>query len=143
MGKDGSQIRDVGATANRVVRCRILTITESLLDSMAVSSALHESLRHTRSLDPYQSSFLSGSASSILDTLLRDTDVMSIAHGLELPLPPVDRQLADKLLSTPGAWKLDSNVPKPVMVRSKGSPSVGTLVAREFASWSGSAFAKY
>ena len=35
----------------------------------------------------------------MLNTLLRDSDVMSMAHGLELRVPLVDHQLADKLMA--------------------------------------------
>ena len=52
----------------------------------------------------------------MLNTLLRDSDVMSMAHGLELRVPLIDHQLADKLLALPGAWKLDGDVPKPLLV---------------------------
>ena len=40
----------------------------------------------------------------MLNTLLRDCDVMSMAHGLELRVPLIDHQLADKLMAMPGAW---------------------------------------
>ena len=53
----------------------------------------------------------------MLNTLLRDSDVMSMAHGLELRVPLIDHQLADKLLALPGAWKLDSDMPKPLAGR--------------------------
>ena len=52
----------------------------------------------------------------MLNTLLRDSDVMSMAHGLELRVPLIDHVLADKLLTMPGAWKLDNQTPKPLLV---------------------------
>ena len=52
----------------------------------------------------------------MLNTLLRDSDVMSMAHGLELRVPLIDHVLADKLMALPGDWKMDGNVPKPLLV---------------------------
>jgi asparagine synthase (glutamine-hydrolysing) len=47
--------------------------------------------------------------------LLRDTDVMSMAHSLEVRVPFVDVKVVDYVLSLPGEWKLDHGgpVPKP------------------------------
>jgi asparagine synthase (glutamine-hydrolysing) len=42
------------------------------------------------------------------NTLLRDTDVMSMAHGLEVRVPIVDYQLVEVLSSLPGSVKLGS-----------------------------------
>ena len=40
------------------------------------------------------------------NTLLRDTDAMSMAHSLEVRVPFVDTKLVDYVLSLPGEWKL-------------------------------------
>ncbi len=80
------------------------------------NAPLQESLRHTRALDPINRVSYLESRCYMLNTLLRDSDVMSMAHGLELRVPLIDHQLADKLLALPGAWKLDGNVPKPLLV---------------------------
>jgi len=52
----------------------------------------------------------------MLNTLLRDSDAMSMAHGLELRIPLIDHHLAKKLLALPGRWKLNSHTPKPLLV---------------------------
>ena len=52
----------------------------------------------------------------MLNTLLRDSDVMSMAHGLEIRVPFVDHVLAASALALPGAWKLSSQQPKPLLV---------------------------
>jgi len=52
----------------------------------------------------------------MLNTLLRDSDAMSMAHGLELRVPLIDHHLAKKLLALPGRWKLDNHTPKPLLV---------------------------
>jgi asparagine synthase (glutamine-hydrolysing) len=50
------------------------------------------------------------------NTLLRDTDFMSMAHALEIRVPFVDSVLVDSMLRVPGAWKLDSARPKPLLL---------------------------
>jgi len=51
------------------------------------------------------------------NTLLRDTDAMSMAHSLEVRVPFVDTKVVDYVLSLPGAWKLDhqNSGPKPLL----------------------------
>jgi asparagine synthase (glutamine-hydrolysing) len=78
---------------------------------------LQESLSNTRGLDPINRVSYLESRCYMLNTQLRDSDVMSMAHGLELRVPLIDHLLADKLLAMPGSWKLDSNLPKPLLVR--------------------------
>jgi asparagine synthase (glutamine-hydrolysing) len=80
------------------------------------NARLRESLRHARALDPINRVAYLEARCYMLNTLLRDSDVMSMAHGLELRVPLIDHQLADKMLALPGSWKLDSRVPKPLLV---------------------------
>ena len=63
------------------------------------------------------------------NTLLRDTDAMSMAHSLEVRVPFVDTKLVDYVLSLPGAWKLNrgSKVPKPLL-----ADALSDLLPREF-----------
>ena len=52
------------------------------------------------------------------NTLLRDTDAMSMAHSLEVRVPFVDSVVADFVLGLPGAWKVNGNaaaVTKPLL----------------------------
>jgi asparagine synthase (glutamine-hydrolysing) len=51
------------------------------------------------------------------NTLLRDSDFMSMAHGLEVRVPLIDHQLARRTLSLPGSWKLNGKTPKPLLLR--------------------------
>ncbi len=53
----------------------------------------------------------------MLNTLLRDSDFMSMAHGLEVRVPLIDHQLARQVLALPGSWKLDAAMPKPLLVK--------------------------
>ncbi|MGA9799645.1 MAG: asparagine synthase (glutamine-hydrolyzing) [Terriglobales bacterium] len=81
------------------------------------NAPLQKSLHHAAGLDPINRVSYLEARCYMLNTLLRDSDVMSMAHGLELRVPLIDHELADKLLALPGAWKLDSNQPKPLLVR--------------------------
>ncbi len=85
------------------------------IDEAALARAnapLQESLLHARELDPINRVSYLEARCYMLNTLLRDSDVMSMAHGLELRVPLIDHSLADKLMALPGAWKLDGNVPE-------------------------------
>jgi asparagine synthase (glutamine-hydrolysing) len=77
---------------------------------------LQEALSHTVALDPVNRVSYLEARCYMLNTLLRDSDVMSMAHGVELRVPLIDHHLADKLFTIPGSWKLDSNMPKPMLV---------------------------
>ncbi len=72
-------------------------------------------------------------AFSILDlshymrnTLLRDADVMSMAHGLEVRLPLLDHRLVESVLSMAGHVKMRSGGNKPLLVKS--SPPIPSRV---------------
>jgi asparagine synthase (glutamine-hydrolysing) len=95
------------------------------------NAPLQESLRHTRVLDPVNRVSYLESRCYMLNTLLRDSDVMSMAHGLELRVPLIDHHLADKLLAMPGAWKLDGHVPKPLLVGALNGALPSEIVHRK------------
>ena len=63
------------------------------------------------------------------NTLLRDTDAMSMAHSLEVRVPFVDTRVVDYVLSLPGEWKLSQGNagPKPLL-----ADAVSDLLPREF-----------
>ena len=73
-------------------------------------------LEDARRLDPLNRVSYLEMRGYMLNTLLRDADVMSMAHSLEIRVPFVDRRLASYLQSVPGAWKMHSGVPKPLLV---------------------------
>ena len=78
--------------------------------------ALEDSLARTHSLDPINRVSYLESRNYMQNTLLRDSDVMSMAHGLELRVPLIDHRLAEKLFALPGSWKLSKSTPKPLLV---------------------------
>ena len=62
------------------------------------------------------------------NTLLRDTDAMSMAHSLEVRVPFVDTKVVDYVLSLPGEWKAPSRVDaKPLL-----ADAISDLLPREF-----------
>jgi asparagine synthase (glutamine-hydrolysing) len=54
------------------------------------------------------------------DTLLRDTDVFSMAHGLEIRVPYLDHKLVEEIFPLPGVWKRPDLRPKPLLVDTIG-----------------------
>lgn len=50
------------------------------------------------------------------NTLLRDTDCMSMAHALEVRVPFVDAVVVRYVLGLPGGWKVDGRRPKPFLL---------------------------
>jgi asparagine synthase (glutamine-hydrolysing) len=60
------------------------------------------------------------------NTLLRDTDQMSMAHALEVRVPFVDPVVASFVLGLPGAWKFEGLRPKPFLL-----DAVGDLLPEE------------
>lgn len=64
------------------------------------------------------------------NTLLRDTDAVSMAHSLEVRVPFVDVDVVDYVLALPGEWKVDQSrpaVPKPLL-----ADAVADLLPRDF-----------
>jgi asparagine synthase (glutamine-hydrolysing) len=52
------------------------------------------------------------------NTLLRDTDTMSMAHSLEVRVPFIDKEVAEYVLALPGSWKVQpaaNQQPKPLL----------------------------
>ena len=93
------------------------------MESVAFGRAqkpLTEALSRAQSLDPVNRVSYLEARCYMLNTLLRDSDSMSMAHGLEVRVPLIDHQLARRVLALPGSWKLDARTPKPLLVRALG-----------------------
>src|SRR5262245_7628257 len=54
------------------------------------------------------------------NTLLRDTDSMSMAHGLEVRVPLIDHKIVERMLAIPGKLKLRRSEPKWMLVNAVG-----------------------
>jgi asparagine synthase (glutamine-hydrolysing) len=50
------------------------------------------------------------------NVLLRDSDVMSMAHGLEIRVPFLDHRVVELVAGMAGRWKSGSRPPKPLLV---------------------------
>ena len=61
------------------------------------------------------------------NTLLRDTDAMSMAHSLEVRVPFVDVNVVDYVLSLPGKWKLRAGSQKALL-----ADALADLLPRDF-----------
>lgn len=56
----------------------------------------------------------------LLNTLLRDSDAVTMHHALELRVPFLDHDLVNILLSLPSDYKFKPGVPKPLLVEAMG-----------------------
>jgi asparagine synthase (glutamine-hydrolysing) len=56
----------------------------------------------------------------LLNTLLRDTDSMSMAHSLEVRPPLLDVAIVRTVLPLPDDWKRDGRTPKALLVAAVG-----------------------
>ena len=66
----------------------------------------------------------------LANTLLRDGDFMSMAHGLEVRVPFLDHRVFEFALSVPTALKAGGGVPKPLLVRAMGELLPSEIVQR-------------
>jgi len=79
------------------------------------NSALGDTLQRACRLDPINRISYLEARCYLLNTLLRDTDSMSMAHGLEVRVPLIDHLLVERALALPGKWKLNGDSPKPLL----------------------------
>ena len=84
--------------------------------------------QRARTLDPVNRISYLELKTYLANMLLRDADVMSMAHSLEVRVPLLDHKLLEKVLPLRGSLKLDSEIPKALLVRSlKGSLPDGVI----------------
>ena len=102
-----------------------------VLDFQRAEKPLTDCLSRAQSLDPINRVSYLETRCYMLNTLLRDSDSMSMAHGLELRVPLIDHRLARLVLGLPGAWKLDEATPKPLLVRNCGRELPDQIVHRK------------
>jgi len=89
-------------------------------DRDRASLPLFESLAYCDTLDPISRVSYLETRCYMLNTLLRDSDAMSMAHGLELRVPLVDHRIAEMLFIAPGDWRIDRSTPKHLLVKAAG-----------------------
>ena len=93
---------------------KLLRETESHVFKTA-SAGQQDRLNRALLLDPVNRVSYLESRCYLLNTLLRDSDFMSMSQGLELRVPLIDHQLAKAVLALPGKWKLNGT-PKRLLV---------------------------
>ena len=81
---------------------------------------LQDSVTASSSLDPVNRVSYLESNWYMRNTLLRDSDFMSMAHGLELRVPFLDRPLIEACFRIPGDKKLQGDLPKSLLLASLG-----------------------
>jgi asparagine synthase (glutamine-hydrolysing) len=86
----------------------------------ALESVLRESIERSSILDPVNRVSYLESHCYMRNTLLRDSDFMSMAHGLELRVPFLNRALVEACFRIPGERKLQGNSPKGLLLASLG-----------------------
>ncbi|MGB7591492.1 MAG: asparagine synthase (glutamine-hydrolyzing) [Terriglobia bacterium] len=79
-----------------------------------------ELVEQVRELDPINQVSVFEGSTYMANTLLRDTDCMSMAVSLEARTPYLDHRLWEYVLPLPGRLKLDPPTPKPLLLRSVG-----------------------
>ena len=81
---------------------------------------LDQMARSIRQLDAVKQVSVLEGTHYMANTLLRDTDTMSMAHALEVRVPLVDHKLWEYVLPLRAQLKLDSHLPKPLLVKAAG-----------------------
>jgi asparagine synthase (glutamine-hydrolysing) len=97
---------------------------------LALESVLRESIVRSSTLDPVNRVSYLESHWYMRNTLLRDSDFMSMAHGLELRVPFLDRALVEACLRIPGDKKLQGNLPKSLLLANLGVELPRAIVNR-------------
>lgn len=86
----------------------------------ALDDMMRESVARTSELDPVNRVSYLESNWYMRHMLLRDSDFMSMAHGLELRVPFLDRALVEACFRIPGSVKVQGEAPKNLLLRSLG-----------------------
>lgn len=97
-------------------------------DKLAGASQ-REVLRRSMALDPVNRVSYLESRCYMLNTLLRDSDFMSMSQGLEVRVPLIDHQLAKSVLALPGGLKLNGT-PKKLLVEALAGSLPDEIVYR-------------
>jgi asparagine synthase (glutamine-hydrolysing) len=95
-----------------------------------LAAMLELSVAESAALDPVNRVSYLESRCYMKNTLLRDSDFMSMAHGLELRVPFLDGALVETCFRIPGASKLRGLLPKSLLLRSLGVELPAEIVSR-------------
>jgi len=95
-----------------------------------LAEILRDSVAATRNLDPVNRVSYLESHWYMSNTLLRDSDFMSMAHGLELRVPFLDRALVETCFRIPGSEKVNGRRPKNLLLSNLGVELPEVIVNR-------------
>jgi len=110
-------------------QCRVLLQDGDSSVFKAASESQYDRLSRALRLDPVNRVSYLESRCYMLNTLLRDSDFMSMSQGLELRVPLIDHQVAKAVLALPGKWKLNGT-PKKLLVDALRQPLPDVIVHR-------------
>jgi asparagine synthase (glutamine-hydrolysing) len=88
--------------------------------NLSAPSHLREVAQAIRRLDPVNQVCVLEGSTYMANTLLRDSDCMSMAHALEVRTPLLHHPLWEYVLPLAGKLKLDTRLPKPLLLRAAG-----------------------
>jgi asparagine synthase (glutamine-hydrolysing) len=98
------------------VACLVLPDWLLQVDFEVYRSEMEELERLLRAHDPINRVSCLELSVYLRNTLLRDTDCMSMAHSLEVRVPLLDHVVTEQMLLLPGDWKLNGRQRKPLLV---------------------------
>jgi asparagine synthase (glutamine-hydrolysing) len=104
--------------------------SDSFASQQSLDKCLQESAVESQSLDPVNRVSYFESIFYMRNTLLRDSDFMSMAHGLELRVPFLDKSLVEDCFRIPGKRKLQGTLPKSLLLASLGVELPSEIVNR-------------
>lgn len=99
------------------VRRQLLPDLSSAADDPISGAAMAGTARELVGLDTARTVSILELRGYLANTLLRDSDVMSMAHGLEVRVPYLDRALVETVFRTPASAFADARLPKPLLLR--------------------------
>jgi asparagine synthase (glutamine-hydrolysing) len=91
---------------------------------------LSKAAQDSRSMDKFTSISWLELRSYLVNTLLRDTDAMSMRHSLEVRVPFLDSPLVEYVLSLPASEKNGRGRPKELLIKALGDLLPGELVSQ-------------
>jgi asparagine synthase (glutamine-hydrolysing) len=131
-GGDGSPVhpyflvRALFSSAER----RALSSRDPQTAETAIDRKLCESILEASHFDPVNRVSYLESRWYMRNTLLRDADFMSMAHGLELRVPFLDHALVEACFRISGKEKVRGNLPKSLLLKSLGIKLPQEIVRR-------------
>jgi asparagine synthase (glutamine-hydrolysing) len=102
----------------------------STLTASAWGKWLTEAANEARSMDEFTSVSWLELRSYLVNTLLRDTDAMSMHHSLEVRVPFLDSSLVEYVLSLPESQKRNPAQPKALLIAALGELLPKELIAQ-------------